>query len=149
MKESELIIEGRLISSKSFKIMHHGIYTANTYKVLKVFKGAIVDSLIEVVYEGGQVDGYETIITDGVSDVITEGVFFFKDKCQYHYSKDLESYFPPVYGIGYYSADNKVRCGDVTFDNIEKEIYQPIEALTGHKYIEVHPNNCKSSQQKK
>jgi hypothetical protein len=133
VSKSELIIEVHAITSNSFKAQNHNIYTAVIYKVLKTFKGNYTDSIIEVVYEGGSVDGQETMVTDyyeGLSG--DEGILFLNTKSNISFNKNLQAYLPNT-GITYNKFSRNARCIEIVFDDIEKEIFQPIEAATGQK----------------
>jgi hypothetical protein len=53
---SDLIVEGRVIASKSFWNEDHTmIYTSNTVEILKIFKGQVTTSTIDVLTQGGTV----------------------------------------------------------------------------------------------
>ncbi|MFD2246865.1 IPT/TIG domain-containing protein [Pontibacter ruber] len=56
IKESEIIVEGEVLSQKAFwDDRHENIYTSHTIKVFKVFKGQVRDEQIEVITEGGAI----------------------------------------------------------------------------------------------
>lgn len=60
-KQSTLVIEGRVTARHSFWNSNRNmIYTSNTVEVLKIFKGSITASSVEIITEGGTV-GYKMI----------------------------------------------------------------------------------------
>jgi hypothetical protein len=60
-KQSTLVIEGRVTARHSFwNSSRNMIYTSNTVEVLKIFKGSITASSVEIITEGGTV-GYTMI----------------------------------------------------------------------------------------
>jgi hypothetical protein len=46
----------------------------------------------------------------------------------------------PFYLVGYRFNVSLITVCDK--NDIIKEVYEPIEAVTGQPYVEVHPNNC-------
>src|SRR5688572_16981117 len=53
---SELIVEGKVIASQSFwNEAHNMIYTSNTIEIMKIFKGQVSASTIDIITEGGVV----------------------------------------------------------------------------------------------
>lgn len=140
MRPSDVIIEGHVIEGKSFKT-RTSIYTSVTIRILKIFKGNITDSLIEVVEEGGSIDGQQLDINDGTvgASLNDEGIFFLdSNKTGATLKSNLLSYSLASSFIGYRFGPVRVgnhlaTCKGVTYDDIEKDLYEPIEAATGQK----------------
>ncbi len=66
VENSNLIVEGEVVAKKSFwDDNHHNIYTANTVKVYKVFKGE-QSKTIEVITLGGTVDNEALMVSPGL-----------------------------------------------------------------------------------
>lgn len=78
IKNSSLILEGKVVTQKSFwNPQHTMIFTSNKVEVYKTFKGQIVEDTVEVLTQGGNV-GLDYIST---SDLLTlekgqTGIFF-------------------------------------------------------------------------
>jgi hypothetical protein len=77
-EESELIVEGEVVSQKSFwDAAHQNIYTRNLINVYKVFKGDVSPTQIEIVTEGGTVGLQKQVTTPALELFNGEmGVFF-------------------------------------------------------------------------
>ena len=78
VRHSSLIVEGRVTARKSFwNPQHTMIFTANSIEVSKIFKGSLQDTTIEVVTQGGSVEGHSMEASDLLS--LSEdqtGIFF-------------------------------------------------------------------------
>ena len=65
---SSLIVEGVVTNQQPFwNNQHTFIYTANTIHVYKVFKGTVTGSEIEIVTQGGEIDGYSVTASELLS----------------------------------------------------------------------------------
>jgi len=65
VNKASLIVEGKVIAKRSFwNDAQTMIFTANTIKVYKLFKGALSDKTIEIVTQGGSVDNRAVIASD-------------------------------------------------------------------------------------
>jgi len=132
---SEIVIEGHELSYKGFKA-NGRTYTSTMVKITKVFKGNISDSVIEVISEGGQVDGIGEFSSDGGFgvDPEDEGVIFLNtNKSEIKLRADLQSYSMYCDMIRYHNNVHRAVWGDVPYDDMEKDIFQVIEATTGQK----------------
>ncbi|TGV01977.1 T9SS type A sorting domain-containing protein [Flavivirga rizhaonensis] len=54
IENSSLVVEGKVISKKSFRGLDNNIYTANTVEIYKVFKGEPITS-VDVITKGGAI----------------------------------------------------------------------------------------------
>jgi hypothetical protein len=146
---SEVIIEGHSIGVKCFKARGR-IYTSDLIKITKIFKGDISDSTIELIFEGGQVDGIGEFSEDGGDpDISVEGVFFLHiNQTDVKLKPELQSYSPD-YCIGYHNGIHRAVWGDVPYDDMEKDIFQVIEATTGQKRKVLGPNMFELPTRKK
>jgi hypothetical protein len=124
---SELIFEGRVLTDSTY-FRKGGLYTAHKVLVLKEFKGDFKSDTVIVVHLGGK-----------------EGKIKVEGRLSSHVSKDDEAVFLVNSRWGYYLVGYGF---DVSFipicnrKDIVKEVYEPIEAVTGKKYVDVHPNKC-------
>ncbi|MDO7171010.1 T9SS type A sorting domain-containing protein [Mariniflexile sp. AS56] len=77
---SSLVVEGQVVSKKSFRDAgNKNIYTVNTVRVYKVFKGEFVET-IEVVTRGGTVGLSAEVVTPSLTlDVNDVGVYMLYD----------------------------------------------------------------------
>jgi PKD repeat protein len=77
VNNSGLIIEGKVISQKSFwNSAHNYIYTSNLIQVNQVLKGNTTSSFIEIITEGGEVDMNKQVVEPALQlKANDEGVF--------------------------------------------------------------------------
>lgn len=136
MDNTDLIFEGRIISDSSYLQRVPGdIRTYHKVIVLKQFKGTFKSDTISLVTYGGN------MIINGNSEG-TPGAFAFAgdEAVIFATVMKLGNKDPDLYYV-LYGHDGYVKtCG--TSKDVVKDIYESIEATTGQKYIEVHPNNC-------
>ena len=155
MRRADIVIEGHVISAKCFKT-ETNIYTSIIVRALKIFKGNGKDSLIEVIEEGGQLDGVDVTVYDGTIEahLNDEGIFFLdSNKTQISLRTELKSYVFASDFIGYRFGGARVgnhlaTCRGVTYDDIEKDLYQPIETATGQKRKVLGLNSFETKEKK-
>jgi len=145
INQSDVVIEGKGIAGKHFRV-NGNIYTAVTVNVSKIFKGAISDTLIEVVYEGGcmmkDTSGggiaIEQCVTvsDGGFGVSpgSDGVLLLHANNTARLDPKIHSYMMYDY-IKYHHGGEMVAhhvatSRGVTYDDLEKDLFQRIEAAT-------------------
>lgn len=77
VNNSSLIIEGKVVSQKSFwNSSKNYIYTSNLISVNQIIKGSINTSYVEIITEGGQVDLNKQVVDPSLQlDINDEGVF--------------------------------------------------------------------------
>jgi hypothetical protein len=130
VKNSDLVIEAHVLSTKGFKT-NSGIYTSATVRILKLFKGTINDSIIEVVSEFGQVDGEGVFPSDGGWFALgpeEEGLLFLNVNTTVNKLKEnLPSYVPS------HGKASLIRYSGNTAVGLEKGLFADIEAVTGQK----------------
>ena len=80
VKNSSLIIEGKVVSEQSFwNDRHTLIYTSHSVEVYKVFKGALSVSTIDIVTAGGKVGDTGLVVSDAAKLVKNDiGTFFLQ-----------------------------------------------------------------------
>ncbi|MDB5282311.1 MAG: hypothetical protein JWO06_1386 [Bacteroidota bacterium] len=158
--KSNLVIEGQVIAVKCF---HHkdNIYTSAVIKISKIFKGYINDSVVELVFLGGVTDSDALIISGGlILNTGMAGIFFVENnRPEISLVKSIASYWP-TFGsrsyIGYHEesymvAHHIATCVGIAYDDLEKDLFQPIEAITkiprkvlGPNMFEQKPQTIKS-----
>jgi hypothetical protein len=133
IKKCPLIIEGKIISTTPAYKSGGMIYTSYIVQVYKVFRGSLTTKFIELPMEGGWVGNVGVSIPScGTVSLVGAGIFFLSNpadsvsKMKYLNSGDTIAknfiVYPYYDGLGY---DN--------FPNIERDLYQHIEKLTGLK----------------
>jgi hypothetical protein len=143
--KSDLIFEGRVLSDSVFMLSYIGdVCTSHRVLVLKEFKGQFKSDTIIVSNYGGRMivndlwqGKKESFVQKG-----DEAIFFVSTAFNSQVKINDSNFFWFVSGpdCGYVKVCNK--------KDVVKEVYEPIEALTGVKYIEVHPNTCAAQQKK-
>ncbi|MCW3126912.1 MAG: hypothetical protein JWO03_2570 [Bacteroidetes bacterium] len=139
MDNTDLIFEGRILSDSSYLQRIPGkVYTYHKILVLKQFKGNFKSDTLKVVSVGGKIQ------SEG-----TPGAYAFKGDEAVIFASvmKLGNTDPDLYYILYGDQCGfKKICGK---KDVDKEVYRPIEEVTGQKYIEIHPNTCKTSKANK
>lgn len=65
INSSSLVVEGEVIKQHCFwNESHSNIFTSNTLKVYKLFKGKIVTKEIEIITQGGTIGNYCVVVTE-------------------------------------------------------------------------------------
>ena len=141
-----LVVEGEVISKQSFW-NNNLIYTANTVKVYKVFKGAPV-STIEVITLGGTVELTALVVSTGLKLYKGNvGVFMLQksDVNKAVTNKTLVNQFQPFGAIqGFYKYDVFSDVAVNPFNKkpgISSNFYKEIISATGNNYVEVSSFN--------
>ena len=145
IKESNLIIEGRVVESFSFWDDNHDrIYTCNKINIYKIFKGTNNSSQIRVITSGGIVDGDMELNSSLLSLEIGEcGIFICKpsgtkmpDQKQIN---DSLTYEVVASKQGFIKYDTlSMRANDVFVNYISKnQVYQLMDSLTQHSFLEI------------
>lgn len=148
--QSELIIEGKVVSQKSFWGEGHKlIYTASRIEVYKQFKGVyLVDSYVDLITLGGVVGLEALVVTPSLSVRIGNvGVFLLSSKTiQPELSRDAHlenNAFLSSYGeqsfLKYDLVTSKVFDYTEPFDDIVGRLYPTLQAYTGQTYQQMKP----------
>ncbi len=145
ISQSDVVIEGKGISGKPFRV-NGNIYTAVTVNVSKIFKGDLSDTIIEIVYEGGCMMKDTTggkiaieqcvTLSDGGFGISpgSDGVLLLRTNNTARLDPKLHSYMMYYY-IKYHHGGEMVAhhiatSRGVTYDDLEKDLFQHIEAAT-------------------
>jgi hypothetical protein len=153
---AELVFEGRVIADSSFMASTGFIYTAEFVLISKEFKGYFPSDIMIVLIRGGKANGMIESFADAPAYLKNgnEGIFFcnFIDPESFSGIKKKSAYWVSVKRLGdgfikFFCGDkipgnwHRARCVDGTFfDDVQKEIYEPIEQATGEKYKQLRPN---------
>ena len=141
VNHADVIVEGQVSEIECFIDKDSVIYTSAKIKISKIFKGADIDSTIELVYLGGHYDGitiaYQNISSHSLSLIKgRDGIFFLKSnktdpslrigmKC---YSViNMRGCF-----IHYHHNDGNPLATShfISSDDIGKDVYNPIQKTT-------------------
>jgi hypothetical protein len=157
VSNANVIIEGLVLETKGFKDVGSGaIYTSALIRVLKIFKGSPSDTIIELIFIGGrsendfQVVSHAFHVGKGAS-----GIYFLKfNNTGILLRRGISSYIPsngPSCFIEYHydPFNHPATAYGTYYDNIEKDILQPIKALTGQKRKVMGLNSFEVAQPKK
>jgi hypothetical protein len=140
VNKADLIFEGRILTDSAFYLYPAGhIFTLHQVLVLKKFKGDFTSDIVRVVTWGGRA------IINGQSDRTPgeytfkgdEAVIFATNSSHIEFSGGDSTTYHPFYGPG---ASYIMVCDK---KDVVKEVYEPIEKVTGQGYVDVHPNTCK------
>lgn len=134
--QADIIIEGAVIKTEGFQ--NNSVYTSATVKISRLFKGDISDSIIEIVYQGGESKDIILIASHGVK-LSTEmsGMFFLKkNETGIRLNKNIQSYtmYRGNRSCARYNTHPqfgpRAKINDVKYDDFEKDLYLAIEAIT-------------------
>ncbi|MBK5286690.1 MAG: IPT/TIG domain-containing protein, partial [Bacteroidia bacterium] len=132
------IVEGKVVCKQSFwNSGHNYIYTSNIVEVYKVFKGNIATSNIEIITEGGVVDG-KAIIANPSLKLSTgqTGIFFVNTDVSLR-SNSFKPYSGPQGFIQYDFSQNKAVDAFSVYAGITTNLYQKIKSLTGRGFTTI------------
>jgi hypothetical protein len=138
VEKSDVIIEGQVINTRGFEnVEKTSIYTSATIRISKIFKGSIVDSTIEIVFEGGKLGDKRQILTHAFYiDKGRDGVFFLKANTSSAVLGDKSnSYILPMGTSSYIEyhhdpVNHPATSPGSSYNDIEKDLFQRIEAIT-------------------
>lgn len=145
VENSSLIIEGKVISKKSFKNSSNGlIYTANTVEVYKVFKGEAV-AILEVITAGGTIGLSAQIVTPSLKLYNNDiGIFMLNEsdiKLKSHNNSYRNQFLPygSLQGFYKYNLKNDLAVNPFKIKKgIAFSFYNEIKSYTKTQYIEMN-----------
>jgi hypothetical protein len=137
---SDLIFEGRVLSdSVYFQNSPGRVYTCHNILVLKQFKGSFKSDVLSVVTYGGK------MVRNGQEESTFGAYAFMGDEAIFCVNiMKLGNQDPNLFYVLYGYDGGFVKVCDKK--DVVKEVYDPIEAVTGQPYVDVHPNTCKPQQ---
>lgn len=134
--KAELIIEGRVISKKSFWATDQkNIFTKNTIEVYKVFKGD-TPSQVEVITKGGWIGNQGVIVSPSLQvQIDNTGVFMlYATKKALTNNKTYNPYSGPQAFYKYSISENKVTTVFKSYEGIENNFYDELTKRTKSPY---------------
>ncbi len=151
INNSSLIVEGKVISQKSFwNAERNYIRTSNVINVSQVIKGSLNFSFIEIITEGGEVDMNKQVVDPSLQLAINdEGIFTLNSVNQ------ASQFGHPVFEVysdqqGFYKFNTKENTAIVPFKNYGdiNAVYKEFETLLGidlPAYVNTNANKFSSS----
>jgi len=142
INNSSLIIEGKVISQKSFwNAERNYIRTSNVISVTQVIKGEPNSAFVEVITEGGEVDMNKQVVDPSLQLAINdEGIFTLNSFNQ------PSQFGHPVFQVysdqqGFYKFNVKENTARVPFKNYNtiNNVYTEFEALLGIDIPDFNP----------
>ena len=146
---SDLIVEGKVISKKSFwNTERKMIYTSNTIEVYKVFKGNLINTNIEVLSMGGIVGMDKIVVEPSLELEIGEiGILMCESVKRYRALPSKKSVIPTfeVYGAmqGFIKYDVSTKKAYDSFNSYEinPKLYESILGAGMQQWIEMKAFN--------
>jgi hypothetical protein len=141
--KADLVFEGRILTDSAFFQRSPGqVYTCHHVLVLKQFKGIFKSDTIKVVTYGGHMiintmeQGYPPFAKVG-----DEAVFLVTNSTKVSFGGTDPDTYNPFYGPGVSYVTPCDKKDPIT------EVYERLEKVIGHSYIDLRPNRCKEWQE--
>lgn len=141
VKQSSLIIEGKVVKQESFwNPLHTMIYTSNTIKVYKQFKGDPSPAFVEILTQGGSVGNESIDASDLLKLEMNEtGIFLCWPNSIGLKNPASGSLLFDVYAssqgfLKYNEADGSANAPFARYKNISNDLYKTIESKTGKSH---------------
>ncbi|MDD7884623.1 T9SS type A sorting domain-containing protein [Flavivirga sp. 57AJ16] len=154
IENSSLVVEGKVISKKPFRGLDNNIYTVNTVKVYKVFKGEPI-SYVDVITKGGTIGLNCQVVTHSLKLNISDlGMFTLYDNnisiTEKH--KPANKYFSvysSLQGFYKYNLYNDIALNFFSSKKgIADSFYKEIIGYTKSGYKEIAPFNVEVASKK-
>ncbi|TXK37164.1 T9SS type A sorting domain-containing protein [Pontibacter qinzhouensis] len=146
IKGASAIVEGEVVAQQSFwDDAQHNIYTSNTIKVYKVFKGQVQEEQIELITEGGQV-GFKIHVFSAALKLKKgqQGIFFLTGEQPLGTTPGKQRLKTRAFGSeqGFIHYDLKQGTAKDVFYryNSAPELYNSITVATGTSFRELTEN---------
>ncbi|QHL88089.1 T9SS type A sorting domain-containing protein [Nibribacter ruber] len=144
MSASDLVLEGKVISQKSFwDARHENIYTVNQVQVYKLFKGQAAGSTVEVLTEGGRV-GLRMHVYSATLQLLPQqqGVFFLQQAPKGKETANRYQAYGSMQGFIHYKVDQKsARDPFGRYASIQGDLYPNLTRLSGVPFKTINPNH--------
>lgn len=144
--QSSHIVEGRVIQKASYWDQnHYNIYTVNTIKVYKIFKGSLNASTIEIITPGGTIGMTKEVVHPSLGlNTDDLGLFMLKNSTVDLTSTNAYQQFEPyasIQGFVKYNESSLTAASPFEiYNDIEQGLYTKIQTLTGQNYTIVQTN---------
>jgi hypothetical protein len=146
IQHSSLIVEGKVVEKNSFwNDQHTLIFTSNKIEVSKIFKGDLQETTIEIVTQGGSVNGTSMVASDLLSLSNNQtGVFFCTPNSVNLKSPKTKKLLYDVYSSaqGFFKYNLKKQTAAapfVQYDNISNRLYTELVQKTGRQFRNLKP----------
>jgi len=152
--ESTVIVEGKVLEKSTFwNASHNYIYTRNVIEIYKVLKGTVIPATIEILTEGGRVDGDWLEVTNSLEIATNEyGIFMLKPinvNLPSGFSTGITRYQAVAATQGFLKFNFETSSASDVFHNyhnIQNELYTPIQNFSGQKIVNVKSDDPFVSQ---
>lgn len=136
IQQSDVVIEGKVIKQETFWGENDKyIYTKSTLKTYKIFKGQSIPTEIDLITIGGELDGQNHSWSHGfVISLNEKGIFFLKEKANRNYNI-VNGYKGLITFRKIFQDTPKGYTSGYVFNNIEEDVYQSLQNLTGKREI--------------
>ncbi len=146
IKESPLVVEGKIIAQKSFyNPASTFIFTAHQVEVYKIFKGTVAHSTINVLTQGGTVGDKSLLVSDNLEmELGAIGVFFcVPSGTKLRSPIDNELVFDVYSDMqGFFQYDLTTQSAHAPFErynDIAQELYGTLHQKIGQNYQQKNP----------
>lgn len=148
VNNSSLIIEGKVISQKSFwNSAHNYIYTSNLIEVNQVLKGNTNSSFIEIITEGGEIDMNKQVVEPALQlNPNDEGIFTlinFNQPQQYGYQV-FQAYADQQGFIKFNLKENSAHDPFNKYSNINSVLYSQLKTLLHTTFADFTNSNSQN-----
>jgi hypothetical protein len=152
--QSSLIVEGKVIDQSCYwNSAHTLIYTTNKIEIFKIFKGAVQSATVNVITEGGSVDGQAMQVSDLLSLSVNQvGMFFLNpartDLQERSSAEKTWEVYSSAQGFIKYDLHNGTASAPFArYKNISREFYGELKARTGQNFENRKPSFSADSRQ--
>ncbi|WP_242926157.1 IPT/TIG domain-containing protein [Pontibacter vulgaris] len=147
VREADYIVEGEVIAKQSFwDAGHNNIYTSNTIKIYKVFKGTVQEHQLELITEGGNI-GLKKHVFSSALELYRgqQGIFFLNTEKEIRTSPGNRGLSTRAYGSqqGFvkYNLESGASATGVFEDyKTVQEVYKAVTEKTGRNYRTLQQN---------
>ncbi len=147
VRQADYVIEGEVIAKQSFwDAGQNNIYTSNTIRIYKVFKGVVQEQQLELITEGGNIGLKKHVFSSALElQRGQQGMFFLYKEKELRTSPGNRGLSTRAYGSqqGFvkYNLGRSVSAAGV-FDsyNSVQEVYNAVTTKTGRNYRTIQPN---------
>ncbi len=147
IQHSPLVVEGKVISQESFwNAGHTMIFTSNKVEVYKVFQGTTVRDTIEVMTQGGTVGNQQVDVSDLLNLRKNDMGIFCCYPNDLHFTAPrtgniLYDVYSSAQGFFKYNLRTQTASDPLArYGQIETELYQSLQKLTGKTLINKRPS---------
>lgn len=142
IKAADIIVEGEVVAQRSFwDTRQENIYTVNTIRLYKVFKGEAREKQVEIVTEGGTVGLVKHVVSSALQlHSGQQGMFFLNRGSRPGIATQVLTPYASRQGFVRYDTDRATAADPFNAYTTVQEVYRAVTARTGHNYNTVTEN---------